>query len=103
MRAVIDGYNGDKGDLTVADLIAYGLSEALDGIGVLADRKRVETTYYEINSSNGTANNYTKYDSGKNITSLMWTIPLGTLLREQQPEFSMGLTHSHFSAPRSIL
>ena len=74
MRAVIDSYKDDNGDLTVADLIALGLSEVLSEINVLASD--VETSYYEVDED-GTVIKNDDYDREKNITSLMWTIPLG--------------------------
>lgn len=75
MRGVIDSYNDDSGDLTVADLIAMGLNDILNEINVLVDD--VTTTYYEVDAE-GIVSNYSDYDREKNITSLMWTIPLGT-------------------------
>lgn len=74
MRAVIDSHKDDSGDLTVADLIADGLNEVLSEINVLADV--VEVSYYEVDAD-GTVNKFDDYDREKNITSLMWTIPLG--------------------------
>jgi hypothetical protein len=77
MRGVIGSYKStdDSNSLTVADIIAFGLSDVLRKIDVLAGGRNVETTYYEV--VNGTIKKYDEYDRKKNITSLMWTIPLG--------------------------
>lgn len=79
MRAVISSYDGDKEKLTVADLIALELGKALGGVNVLADGKKVTTTYYEVDGCGSLINTTEEYDKDKNVTSLMWTIPLGTV------------------------
>jgi hypothetical protein len=82
MRGVIDSYNDESGDLTVADLIAMGLNDVLNEINVLVDD--VTTTYFEVDAE-GIVSNYSDYDREKNITSLMWTIPLGTDVKILKP------------------
>ncbi len=78
MRGVMESYKSTDGNsLTVADIIASGLSDVLRDIDVLAAGKKVETTYYEVDASNAMVEKYTEYDKKKNIKSLMWTIPLG--------------------------
>ncbi len=79
MRGVIDGYN-DADESTVADIIASTLDKVLSGIDVLQADKSVTVTYYEVNECGNIvveSEVYDKEDKGKNITSLMWTIPLG--------------------------
>ena len=77
MRAVISSY--EKEELTVADLIALELGRVLSGVNVLADGKQVSVTYYEVDACGLLVNASEEYDEDKNVTSLMWTIPLGTL------------------------
>jgi hypothetical protein len=79
MRGVMESYKStdESNSLTVADIIASGLSDVLRDIEVLAAGKKVETTYYEVDASNAMVKKYTEYDKKKNIKSLMWTIPLG--------------------------
>ena len=77
MRAVISSY--EKEELTVADLIALELGRVLSGVNLLADGKQVSVTYYEVDACGLLVNASEEYDEDKNVTSLMWTIPLGTL------------------------
>jgi hypothetical protein len=77
MREVIDGYDEDDSDLTVADLLSIGFNKVLRGIDVLAAEKSVTTTYYEVDDCGAFVGESTEYDKEKRITSLMWTVPLG--------------------------
>ena len=78
MQAVIDSHDDNtEGDLTVADLIAFGIGDVLSGIGVLQADTSVTTTYYEVDECGTIINETQQYDKEKKIKSLMWTIPLG--------------------------
>ena len=79
MKSRLSSYedNGDSTD-TVADIIAAEMNILLgsdEGLGILAGN--ADVTYYETNEDGGLTS-HNVYNDELSITSLMWTVPLGT-------------------------
>ena len=78
MKSRLSSYE-DNGDSTstVADILAAELNVLLGSNGLNILKGNADVTYYEYNEDEGLIG-HDVYDDTLSITSLMWTVPLGT-------------------------
>lgn len=90
---ILNTYEVDDGESTVADLIANVLTDLLGNeLGVLTGE--VNITYYEHNATKHNATHllpHAKYNEALDIKSLIWEIPLGQTYTIELPPLNFDL------------
>ena len=91
---ILNTYEVDDGDSTVADLIANVLTDLLgDDLGILSGD--VTVTYYEYNGTHSLIP-HGSYNDDVEFKSLMWEIPFGQTYTIELPPLNFDLSNENF-------
>ena len=91
---ILNTYDVDDGDSTVADLIANVLTDVLgNNLGIL--KEDVSVTYFEHNGRESLTE-YDSYNQDLDIKSLMWEIPFGQEYQIELPDLDFDLGNENF-------
>jgi hypothetical protein len=94
---ILNTYQVDDGDSTVADLIANVLTDLLgnNNLGILSDGDAVSVKYYEHNGQESLIE-HANYSDDLEVKSLMWEIPFGQTYTINLPPMNFDLGNRNF-------